>query len=544
MGIWLRDPLPEELKKLQSRLKLKKKDALSGNGLMPPNVQSEMIKIGAFSPTTTFHDTAQPNHPKSGYRTSIPIDIKLELPAQSLIYVKDMSCVSVDGCHASTRVVEKDIKLISEYLLTRGRLENFKVFEYNGASRGIKSNSFTLKGKGNKCLSGSSEIDEVSLGFKDARTLIASPEDLPDTDTVPLFKGVMRYDRAVPNCHERSIEILKELDLLNDGSFVPDTEIPQSQPNERAITELLFHSHNMITKFYRDPSKTVADVDELIKWVEAYFHCNMLMFSDVKSMTPYKAKLVLLIELLKAGNIRSLFEMMTEVTENSNHGSHHLFQNHTVRDGGRIDRNVSSEFCDLFQSFMHGVELGIKCGHIKGSQMRTIMGRHGTSSESDCFEKYLNIVTTAVHVPVLQIGKVTEGEQLRGLHFNMIGDFHQLTGMCSSLIVCHYINDMFGLPICYLCLTIYACLDLDRTDESIRTITTAVLQGIVTSMGGTLLGSSMDTLSERHKRLQHCYVVLADDHMLQNYMNPVPPTAPPSTTGNARTKEFDNVNKK
>ncbi len=53
-------------------------------------------------------------------------------------------------------------------------------------------------------------------------------------------------------------------------------------------------------------------------------------------------------------------EMFFLGTENSNHGAQFKYQNHTTRDGGFVDRHVSGDFCDLFDSYMKAVKLVFK----------------------------------------------------------------------------------------------------------------------------------------------------------------------------------------
>lgn len=216
-----------------------------------------------------------------------------------------------------------------------------------------------------------------------------------------------------------------------------------------------------VNRFYRNKDNTKIHVGELKKWVEVYYQCNFLLFNEVKAMTPYKAKLMVLINILESGNIRSLYDHLTEATENSNHGSHANYQSHTMKDGGRIDRHTSSDFADLFQSYMNGFTLGIeneipltleKLFSINRRQPKKTQNVSNVvedecidsdTAESDdddnsgppivvvdqedldppdvFFSQYFEIASKPVLEPRLFIGKKVD--ILRGLHFMTIGYF-------------------------------------------------------------------------------------------------------------------------
>ena len=220
--------------------------------LCPPEVQAALIEIGALTPTTTFYERNKETgkiilNDKNGYRTALPLHLQIALPRSSLIHLDNMSCICPDPCHMSTRIVEKDIKLIAEGLLTRGRLDNFKQFEFNCHGRDTKHQQMKLIIKAGPGSNGK-EIEEVSLGGKDARLLIAPPDSLPGTNFCPLFEGVFYHDRKVPFHRLRSIEILAELEVLTPQDYVADTTSQVQIPSERAIGDLLFYSHYMIMK--------------------------------------------------------------------------------------------------------------------------------------------------------------------------------------------------------------------------------------------------------------------------------------------------------
>lgn len=262
MSAWVPDALGPVLNNLLKRHGLKNKDDLRQH--CKPEVQADMIKNEIFSPTTTWYDPVTFEIPKGtrpsnfirikcpgdGYKTKIPLNCNILLPPQTLIFVENMTYVVPDGCHMTVRIVEKDLKLIAEFLLNRGgpRMHHFLQFQANICSRDIKSGQFRFKNKDGNNVQNANEIADISLCGRDARTIIADPEDLKQQG-VPnvsgIFDGVLLKERPVPNILHRSIEILQELGVLDSDSYSVQQPLV---PSELAIGNLLFHSHNNIVK--------------------------------------------------------------------------------------------------------------------------------------------------------------------------------------------------------------------------------------------------------------------------------------------------------
>ena len=237
---------------------------------------------------------------------------------------------------------------------------------------------------------------------------------------------------------------------------------------------------NRVSRFARDPRKTVADVDELNKWVEVFFHCNILLFNEVQAFTSYKSKLILLPALLEAGGVKCLYEHLTEGTANSNHGSHRIYQQHSMRDGGYVTRHVSSEFSDPWQSYMNGIELGLKEQKVSIEQLTEMTGGYMLVGKT-FFETYLQIVTTPIPTAVLAIGRTHL--PLRGMSFEMIGNFTKVNGK-----------------------------------PAMNSVTGPRLKNLVTQMGGSLIEGRFANMCESFNKLQQCYVVLQDDEYLRIYI--------------------------
>ena len=190
--------------------------------------------------------------------------------------------------------------------------------------------------------------------------------------------------------------------------------------SERTAGDLLFSSNNEINKFCRDEKKTKLDVEELKRWMEVYHHVNLLLFPENECFTPYKAKHIAMAGLLEAGNIISLFEHLTEGTENSNKGVNFMYQQHSMRDGGFAARHVTSEFNDLFNSYLRAVELGMERDKISDLINFT---RDPPAVSEEVMVKYLKICQTKLLPPQLELGKTTTGSLLRGMKFAFLAEY-------------------------------------------------------------------------------------------------------------------------
>lgn len=260
MATWVPDIAEDKLNEFLKKHKLKKKEHLQSLKKCPPEIQADMIKNKIYSPITTWYDPitfvvpegvrsrdyVRIQYPGDGYRTKIPLNVTVNVPPQSLIFVGNMWSVVPDGCHMTVRIVEKDLKLFAEFLLTRGRTENLQQLQSNIILRDVKNQKFRFSAKNVNSLSKSSEINEISLSGRDARAIIADPEqDLKNTGVGCIFNGVLYNDRAVPNKHKRPVEILQELDVLVSGPYVTENAL---FPSELTIGRLLFSASNQISK--------------------------------------------------------------------------------------------------------------------------------------------------------------------------------------------------------------------------------------------------------------------------------------------------------
>mgnify|MGYP002809611232 CR=1 FL=1 len=114
-GLWIPDPNDAELKALMKYHKLKISDLKEW---CFEDVQSDLCDINAFFPSTAFYDKKDPDNPRNGYRTQIKFKtLDSALSGMSLVYLPSVAYICPDGAHCCPRMVEKDLKLIFEFLL-------------------------------------------------------------------------------------------------------------------------------------------------------------------------------------------------------------------------------------------------------------------------------------------------------------------------------------------------------------------------------------------------------------------------------------------
>lgn len=250
-ALWVADPKDEDLMKLleywDNHERVEQNDkvdfskgtkdaALKLNRKVSVELQKQMNVAKAYSSTVTFHDIADPNHPKTGYRTALPIEVGTPLPETSFICLENTACITLDFLHMCIRIVEKDLKLIVQnLLLRRGRSDQFKQFETNCRMRDIKKRHFSFGLKGTKSAKTAVELEPLSLSGRDARELLTPASELnklKKKNVCELFEGVLQDHAPPPIENPRAVEILQTLGVIETD-----------EPSERAIGDLLFRSH-------------------------------------------------------------------------------------------------------------------------------------------------------------------------------------------------------------------------------------------------------------------------------------------------------------
>lgn len=446
---------------------------------------------------------------KLGYRTGIKLPLRTELPSRSLIYLKDVAHVVPDVCHAGPRMCEKDMKLFFDKFLNAGnRVDHIRKLIANINSRNVKNNEFTVNFEHGNVYT-SKKVGDISFCGEDSRVIYAPASLVGEPDG--LFEGVLRHDICVVVSSHVSVKIIKELHKglpsdvrlqlfkINDSSTIEGL-------SERAVGDLMMLSaHNFFT-FCRDPTKNLSDISELETWIETYFQCNLILFGDLKWTTPYKSKMIVLPELLRRRGISSIFNHMAEGMENSNHGANRWFHRHSMRDGGTFNRSTSSEFDDLFFSYVQILHLEIERTQVDSSSAQsslqyTWQNRYSPRfTDSDCdtageafWKEYLRICRTKVSGQQLNFAN-SGGSTLKGLSFHMMGSFGQLFVPITSA----------------------------NGKKIVHTkVTTPVLKTLITELGGNLLSDGIfKGLCDSETAVGHTYIVLQDDTLFKSYMDP------------------------
>ena len=271
------------------------------------------------------------------------------------------------------------------------------------------------------------EVTDLKLSGSDAMVIVSPACDIGISGIGELLEGVLYEDVIAPHvqANKRSLEILQE--LHPDLSIIKDKNTNKEGPSERTIVDLLFSYNKRILAFGRNPEKTSKDWEELKSYVEIYFHCGKILFNN-RCQTPYKVKYHVMVELLRCGAIRSLYDHMSEGTEHSNHETQSIFAMHSMRDGGYVTRHQASEFTDIFTSFAKALQLGIKTNPSK--HLSFLKAEH--VCEQSVFDRYLAIARDVPPMPKLNHGK-TESSLSR-MQFTYVGKFTKTTKIDSKKI--------------------------------------------------------------------------------------------------------------
>ena len=342
-------------------------------------------------------------------------------------------------------------------------------------------------------------VIDLKLSGSDTSVILASACEFEGKGVRELFEGVLYQDVLVPDCDcekkRASFEILQK---IHDNTLPTITALGVTGPSERSICDLLFLSLKKIHRFCRDPQKTSTDFKELKLYVETYFHCGLLLFKN--SQTPYKVRYHVMVELLRFGKIRSLFDHLSEATENSNHESQLIFATHTMREGGFIEKHQSPEFTDLFNSFNKALQLAFDNFKSRGLSPHLSFLKNRKNEES-VMEVYLKTIRKPLPRPRMMIEKTTAGKQLWGLRFLFLGDFRQMQKYRKKKYTADQLKDM--------------------TKELGGTVVANTLAGAVATSDADSNGNQDEDEDEvpTPNKSQDCYCVLPNRNLLDWFKN-------------------------
>ncbi len=382
------------------------------------------------------------------------------------------------------------------------RNQCLKKLEENINKRHVKFPHFHFSFKTGETIFSAKCVDDISLSGQDAKVILASKDQLIEADEpCDLLEGVLFHNTPAPHINKISIRVVKELLTKLDG-VEPNWG---SKPSERVVGDLVFRAHRNVQSFCRNPAKNKSNSDELALYVELYHHASVLLFDPKKNFTPYKVKQFVLLELLRFGTIRSISNHMSEGTENSNHECKANYGSHTMRDGGQI-QNTTSEFTDLFTSFLKCIDLGKESGKVL-SFLKPVLENTGETGDEEQEEEeednnpttnengnnptptankatnmYLSICQANLPNPRLLIGKETYATLLSGMKFVFIG----------TIALGKLKGEVVNGP---------------------------RLKIWVTKMGGEIIENNVETLSDKVSKLPFHYCVLQDDSLFKAYQS-------------------------
>lgn len=150
-----------------------------------------------------------------------------------------------------------------------------------------------------------------------------------------------------------------------------------------------------------------------------------------------------------------------------------------MKDGGRVDCNVSPEYSDLFHSFTNAIQDALKFKKLTIRDLHEFLKPH-TAEANIFFQKYLSVVTTPLKTPVLCFEP--RPNPLKGMGFAAIGNFGKVKGASS-------------IPL---------------------------IEKMFTDLGGSNIKGRVDAMAANFGQLRHQYILLQDRTLLDIYEKPAP----------------------
>lgn len=404
---------------------------------------------------------------ESGKRMDVEIPFITDIHPMSLIFYPDIRCVCPDVTHAFIRIVEIDLKKIVD-LIYRFKKDDESAdysisrLEKNLTERQVKQPSFVfpIDNTNKKCGS-------ISLSGRDARTAIASIEELTAAGTVTssLFAGVFSEAEMLTGNTEDTVLRTMHGNLFKHDH--PDSRCSKKLMSMYDACELWRDSLNIISYLLRSSENGLSEkqLDTLNFYMETFYQISNSLFVS-KAFTPYKLKLLLIPQLLRAGYIKTPWNHMTEGLEKSNHTSQKLFHSKTMRGGGNL-YHQDPMFLDIHTSTFCKLVWTVQkpAADLIQDAKRTLFGE--TLPDENL--TYLDVCQAELPMPEVCVGDERPQDLLlAGLQFLVLGYFPTPT-----------------------------------TNQSV--------EDDIKSLGGKVLSkSSAEVIMRRHSTLTQCFIVLRD----------------------------------
>lgn len=143
---------------------------------------------------------------------------------------------------------------------------------------------------------------------------------------------------------------------------------------------------------------------------------SLILFNQI---SPYKAKLLLIPQLIEKGHIKNTWNHLTESLEKSNHHAQKLFHGKTMRRGGNI-YHADPIYMELFQSFCGFFQKGATTVDMEPIVRRCHVAIYGEDVEDfNSADDYLTMCTRPEEPIVLPIGRSFD-LPLLGMTFHVV----------------------------------------------------------------------------------------------------------------------------
>jgi hypothetical protein len=368
-------------------------------------------------------------HPETNLRTDVEFQFHDEIPATSLVYLKDVRCVCPDGSHMLTRIVESDLRKVAQKIQDERHpfsAEPTRRLEENLTERDVKRGAFQFDVH-TKPGTTIPQIGAISFCGSAALTAIADTDELKEKSSSisGLYDGVWANEIVSGSNnphHARSVKVLKSKypHLFNKQNSQKHND-NASYISTFDACELLRLSLNKCVLLLRN-SKGGLNIEEFSDWAETHYQASILLFGP-KGLTPYKLKLLLIPRLVQSGFIKNPWNHLCEAMEKSNHHAHKDYQTRTMRGGGTI-HNRDPLYMENFFSFCKFLRMIPDSGDISAVLHECAEQLLGLQLDDCPSDTYLQTCQKPLVYPRIAIGEERRSNELLvGMRFYVIGSF-------------------------------------------------------------------------------------------------------------------------
>ena len=367
--------------------------------------------------------------PTTGRRTELAIDLLDGPPTHSLISIPSIQSACPDPLHGLVRIVEAIFQRIAQNLYNAGQERAVKKMERNISRRDVKFPCFTFE-----VVTGKDKTTKIVSrpSFSGTNALIILADHLKDMPDAPLhigsiFNGVYTDD-PIGRIEEGTTPAWF-LSLIQPQLVSTDTDNLQCY-RKRQLAEAHLGFLRDCFKMLR--GRAAWGEEKITNYklaVDSFYLSTLVLFSGTSKLdfTPYMMKLDLMWRLVKNGHIKHIWNHMGEAGEKSHHLAQKLYHANTMRGGGRLERNVASEFSDLVFSYLGICRVAMSLKKLKRTTSYADISINSKTMfeilPTDQTETYLEICRQMQPLPTLKIGKNTPKEQLQGTIFATVSGF-------------------------------------------------------------------------------------------------------------------------